>query len=84
MSGNKARLDAIAAVINYKPQSTPLSFADTPTQELFAQNVFSTAVMKKRLPKAVYKSLLQTIDEGQPLDTTTADVVAVAMKDWAI
>ncbi|MCP4357391.1 MAG: glutamine synthetase type III [Chloroflexi bacterium] len=84
MSGNKARLDAIAAVINYKPISTPLSFVDTPTQELFARNVFSTAMMKKRLPKAVYKSLLQTIGEGKPLDTTTADVVASAMKDWAI
>ncbi len=84
MSGNKARLDAISAVINYKPISQPLNFAETPTQELFASNVFSTAVMKQRLPKPIYKSILATINDGATLDTSTADVVASAMKDWAI
>ena len=84
MSGNKARLDAISAVINYKPISEPLNFAETPTKELFASNVFSTSVMKQRLPKPVYKSILNTIQQGAPLDTSTADVVAAAMKDWAI
>ncbi len=84
MSGNKARLDAISAVINYKPISEPLNFAETPTKELFASNVFSTAVMKQRLPKPVYKSIMNTIQKGAPLDTSTADVVAAAMKDWAI
>lgn len=84
MSGNKARLDAVTAVINYKPISTPLNFAETPAQEVFAQNVFSIKMMKRRLPKAVYKSLIQTIAAGKPLDTSTADVVAAAMKDWAI
>ena len=84
MSGNKARLDAISAVINYKPISAPLNFAQTPTRELFASNVFSTAVMKQRLPKPVYKSIMATIQKGAPLDTSTADIVASAMKDWAI
>ena len=84
MSGNKARLDAIAAVVNYKPISEPLNFSETPTKELFASNVFSSAVMKQRLPKPVYKSLMGTIQKGDPLDTSTADVVAAAMKDWAI
>lgn len=84
MNGNTARLNAISAVINYKPISEPLNFAETPTDQLFAQNVFSLDVMKRRLPKAVYKSLLNTIAEGKPLDISTADVVASAMKDWAI
>ena len=84
MSGNKARLDAISAVINYKPISEPLNFAETPTKELFASNVFSTAVMKQRLPKPVYQSIMATIQKGALLDTSTADVVASAMKDWAI
>ncbi|MCP4421457.1 MAG: glutamine synthetase type III [Chloroflexi bacterium] len=84
MSGNKARLDAISAVINYKPISEPLNFAETPTKELFACNVFSTAVMKQRLPKPVYKSIMSTIEKGTALDTSTADAVAAAMKDWAI
>ncbi len=84
MSGNEARLKAISAVINYQPISAPLNFAETSTGDLFASNVFSTSVMKKRLPKAVYKSLLNTIEKGEKLDTSTADVVATAMKDWAI
>lgn len=84
MSGNKARLEAISAVINYQPISAPLNFADTPTGELFGANVFNTAVMKKRLPKGVYKSLMRTIEQGEPLDMSTADAVANGMKDWAI
>ncbi len=84
MSGNEARLKAISAVINYKPISAPLNFVETPSAELFASNVFSTTVMKQCLPKQVYKSLMKTIDHGEALDTSTADVVASAMKDWAI
>jgi glutamine synthetase len=84
MSGNKARLEAISAVINYKPLSEPLNFAETPTKDLFATNVFSKVVMKDRLPKRVYKSLMKTIEKGERLDTSTADIVANAMKDWAI
>ena len=84
MSGNAARLKAISAVINYQPISEPLSFVETPAQELFASNVFGTAVMKKRLPKQIYESLLRTIEKGEKLDTSTADAVANAMKDWAI
>ncbi len=40
--------------------------------------------MKARLPKVVYKSLMRTIEQGEKLDSTTADIVASAMKDWAI
>jgi glutamine synthetase len=82
--GRSARLAAIAAVTHYKPSAPPMNFIDTPTQELFASNVFSKAVMKDRLPKLVYKSLMQTIEAGAHLDPSIADVVAVAMKDWAI
>ena len=52
--------------------------------EIFSADVFSRAVMRQRLPKEVYKSLLRTIDRGEPLDPKVADVVAATMKDWAI
>lgn len=52
--------------------------------ELFGTNVFNDAVMKERLPKNTYKALRRTIDEGLPLDPAVAEVVASAMKDWAI
>ncbi|KPU46235.1 glutamine synthetase [Oxobacter pfennigii] len=51
---------------------------------LFGSNVFNDAVMKERLPKSTYKALKKTIDEGAPLDPSIADIVANAMKDWAI
>lgn len=52
--------------------------------EIFGQNVFTQDVMRERLPKAVYKNLKKTIDEGLPLDPAIADVVATAMKEWAV
>jgi glutamine synthetase len=51
---------------------------------LFGKDVFSRKVMKQRLPKDVYKALLRTIDRGDPLKQDLADVVAAAMKDWAV
>ena len=52
--------------------------------QLFASNVFDDEVMKERLPKETYKALKKTTQDGKPLDITVANVVANAMKDWAI
>ncbi|KUO63111.1 MAG: glutamine synthetase [Gracilibacter sp. BRH_c7a] len=52
--------------------------------KLFGSNVFNDAVMRERLPKATYKALKKTIDEGLELDPTVAEIVASAMKDWAL
>jgi glutamine synthetase len=84
MSGSAARLQAIEAVTSYKPISEPLTFNDVSTGDLFGANVFGLSVMKSRLPKAVYKSVKKTIETGSTLDPSCADVVASAMKDWAI
>lgn len=52
--------------------------------KLFGCNVFNDAVMRERLPKATYRALKKTIDEGSELDPTVAEIVAGAMKDWAL
>ncbi|HBK30496.1 MAG TPA: glutamine synthetase type III, partial [Porphyromonadaceae bacterium] len=52
--------------------------------EIFGESVFNDAVMKEMLPESVYSSLKHTIHEGLPLDPAIADVVASAMKDWAV
>jgi glutamine synthetase len=83
-TGSSARMAAISAVTNYKPISEPLNFTETPTSEIFGCNVFNKSVMKNRLPKPVYKTLCKTIEAGAKLDPAIADVVAAAMKDWAI
>ncbi|MDD6762915.1 MAG: glutamine synthetase III [Clostridiales bacterium] len=52
--------------------------------KIFGENVFNLPTMKARLPKDIYKSLVKTISEGTKLDFEVAEVVANAMKDWAI
>ena len=52
--------------------------------QVYGTDVFSRRVMRQRLPKEIFKSLIRTIDAGEPLDAQVADVVAATMKDWAI
>ena len=52
--------------------------------QVFGANVFSAAVQRQRLPKDVFKRLSQTLASGEPLDTSLADAVALAMKEWAL
>jgi glutamine synthetase len=55
-----------------------------PANQIFASNVFSVAVQRRRLPKHVFKALQRTLERGEALDTTLADAVAQAMKEWAM
>ncbi len=55
-----------------------------PGNQIFASNVFSVAVQRRRLPKHVFKALQRTLERGEALDTTLADAVAQAMKEWAM
>ena len=52
--------------------------------DFFGCNVFNDAAMQKYLPKNVYKKLKKTIEEGQELDPMLAEVVAHAVKEWAL
>ena len=79
MSASRRR--AIEAVATY---TIPEEEFTEPLGDLFGSNVFTKSVMKARLPKTVYASLMGTIEQGDPLDATVADIVASAMKDWAI
>jgi glutamine synthetase len=55
-----------------------------PDSQIFASNVFSMAVQRQRLPKHVFRALQRTLARGEALDTTLADAVAQAMKEWAM
>src|SRR5579862_8869800 len=52
--------------------------------QIFGENVFSEVVQRQRLPKHVYEQLRHTIARGAELDTSLADAVALAMKEWAL
>ena len=84
MSGNTARRAAITAATNYKHAGPPLDYKESPATSLFGTNVFGLTTMKAHLPKEVFKSLKKTIETGSALDPRVADVVAAAMKDWAL
>jgi glutamine synthetase len=55
-----------------------------PVSEYYGEDTFSAKVMKETLPKDAYKKLMEAINEDKILDLATADIVAHAMKEWAI
>ncbi|WP_069790588.1 glutamine synthetase III [Cyanobacterium sp. IPPAS B-1200] len=81
MSGNQSRVQAIYQITNreIKPFNSPKRL-----EEMWAKDVFTLSKMQECLPKDVFKSLQKTIQTGEPLDLSIADVVATAMRDWAI
>lgn len=83
MTANPTRLGAIRDI---EANEAPAAFFDAAekTGAIYGENVFSLAVMQKRLPKSVFKSVAATIQKGEKLDPAVADIVASAMKDWAM
>src|SRR6202050_4965294 len=55
-----------------------------PDNQICGVNVFSPAIQRQRLPKDVFRRLSQTLAKGEALDTSLADAVALAMKEWAL
>jgi glutamine synthetase len=55
-----------------------------PGNNPFGENVFSVPVQRQRLPKDVFKRLQRTLEKGEAIDSSLADSVAAAMKDWAL
>ncbi|MDR2054099.1 MAG: glutamine synthetase III [Treponema sp.] len=61
-----------------------VDFVETPVAELYGSNSFSNAVMRERLPKNIYKEIVAVQNGEKELTLEAAEVVAVAMRDWAI
>jgi glutamine synthetase len=81
VSGNESRLQAVYQITNREPMPPK---ASKRLEDLWAVDVFTLGKMQESLPKGTFKSLKKTIQSGEQLDSSVADVVAVAMKDWAI
>ncbi|OQA88855.1 MAG: Glutamine synthetase [Lentisphaerae bacterium ADurb.Bin242] len=79
---NSDRKNAIASVLAHEDGAE--SELKPFTAEDYGIDVFHFTRMKDRLPKPVYQKLMDTVGEGQPLDSTIADAVAHAMKEWAL
>lgn len=76
------RNDARFAIANAHYVEAPHS-SNKPSQ-LYGRDVFSMRAMRERLPKEVYTRLQQVMQQGEPLAEGDADIIASAMKDWAI
>jgi glutamine synthetase len=74
----------LAAIQTIQERPAPTTAAAAPLQELWASDVFDLAKMKAALPKDIFKSVQRTVKEGGKLDVSVANVVAQAMKEWAV
>ncbi len=87
MDLSTARSNAVHAITSWQTDGangTHVPPKNVSIRQLFGANVFSDEVSRSRLPEAVYKALRNTIKKGAPLDPSIADVVAAAMKEWAM
>ena len=81
MSGSESRAQAVFQVTN----SRPVKVKDTKSlDKIWATDVFTLVKMEEALSKKAFKSMKKTVESGEALDPGTADVVAAAMKDWAM
>lgn len=83
MKTTTSRVRAVSEIAG-APWPMPRLPAGERLEEIFGSLVFNIAEMERRLPKAVARALRKTIREGRPLDPAVADVVAQAMKTWAL
>ena len=81
MSGNQTRLQAIDQITNRAPISCKMT---EPLKQIWATDVFNLQKMEDALSKKAFKAIKKTIESGEALDSSTADIVAAAMKDWAL
>ena len=82
--GSAALGDAIRSIRDWSMTEGRHAKPPVRVGEVFGSLVFNDQVQQSRLPKAVYRALRGTIQDGHPLDASTADAVASALKDWAI
>lgn len=81
MTGMTSRKQAIANITNRAPIMCNIP---EPLSKIWASDVFNLAAMEEALSKNAFKAIKRTVQTGAPLDAATADVVAAAMKDWAM
>lgn len=84
VGNEQIRRDAVAAAAAWSMNNLPGSSPLTQVKEEFGVDCFSLPEMRERLPKQTLRVLLDTIERGLPLDTEVANIVAAAMKSWAV
>ncbi len=81
MSGSESREQAVFQITNREPMHVK---KPKPLNKIWATDVFTLTKMEEALSKKAYKAMKNAVETGAALDPATADVVAAAMKDWAM
>jgi glutamine synthetase len=76
--------EAVAASTRWQVQSAPGHTVNQRIDEIYATDVFDLRKMRERLPKGTYKAVSSAMLKGERLAQLDADIIATAMKDWAI
>ncbi len=82
--GSSALHDATRGIIDWGKAAGKSAQPRPKATDIFGSLTFNDDIQRRRLPRDAYKALRRTITQGQPLDPSIADVIATAMKDWAI
>jgi glutamine synthetase len=82
--GSVALAEAVKGIDQWAREGVRQLAAPVNVGEAFGALAFNDRVQQARLPKPIYRSLQETIKRGRPLDLSTADAVATALKDWAV
>src|SRR5437879_2173510 len=82
--GSSALGNATASIIEWGKANGKGSSSRPKATDIFGSLTFGDDVQRRRLPRDVYKALRRTVTDGEPLDASAADIIASALKDWAV
>jgi glutamine synthetase len=82
--GSSALQDAAKSIIEWSMKNGQTAAGRPKATDIFGSLTFSDEVQRRRLPRDVYRALRKTTTQGEPLDSSSADIIATAMKDWAV
>src|SRR5688572_15117097 len=82
--GSSALQHATRSIIEWGLKNSPSGATRPRATDIFGSLTFGEDAQRRRLPKDVFKALRRTVTQGEPLDRAAADVIASAMKDWAV
>jgi glutamine synthetase len=82
--GSVALSEAVKSIREWSMSEGRASSSPVKAADVFGSLAFNDKAQQERLPKPAYRALRATITRGEPLDLSTADAVATALKDWAV
>jgi glutamine synthetase len=82
--GSSALQQASRSIIEWGIKSGATGAARPKATDIFGSLTFGEDTQRRRLPKDVYKALRRTVMQGEPLEPSTANIIATALKDWAV